>query len=45
MGLSAPSRIIKSDPIKRTAPAPEPKRTEPAPAKEPARREREKTPA
>lgn len=41
MGLSGPSRTIKSDPLKRTAPAREPQRVEPAP-KEPAKREKEK---
>jgi hypothetical protein len=44
MGLNGPSKTIKSEPVRRTAPAPEPTRT--APPKEPvAPKEREKVPA
>ncbi|MET0600534.1 MAG: hypothetical protein ABW167_00950 [Baekduia sp.] len=40
MGLGGPSKTIKADPVRRTAPAPEPQRAEPV--KEPAAPEREK---
>lgn len=39
MGLGGPSKTIKVDPVRRTAPAPEPTR---APEKAPAAPEREK---
>lgn len=44
MGLTGPSKTIKSEPVRRTSPAPEPTRT--APPKEPAApAKREKVPA
>lgn len=42
MGLSKPSRTIKVEPLRREAPAPEPRRTEPTPEKVPAAPERER---